>query len=536
MVFFMDDNEINVKNNSFGGIIKLRQDIDNSTYQLFQRLEESPTGEIVYQIEKDNKKVSIELSYSKTPDRKVSRTTADLEILLASLLTQNEYDRVITNITMKDLLEYLNRESSAQNYERLKNDLKVLKTLDRTIVIEEFNDITDNKPPKRQKIKMQSMIIEELDLDSRSPHSNKIVLAETFVERVKNRFFIHLPPKQVFFALSSNAKNVCERLITILRPVGRGNDRRFSMHTIKKTIEDFTSEIIGYNYKYNHKRKEVINNVLNQLDFLVQNYTFEKDKVRRNTYIIVNFYKYEEYMANIKNIEGVKYRSTDDESEIHKSENIAGEMNDTVLYYELIQADISESKAAKIIKMDFNCIKSNSAEIEKSYYDNGLTFEDYVREKITVVNDYAKRKKENKEPVNIEALLIKALQENWQNNHVAEEKKQQAEQIKIQQMKAQEKQLEERIEVIKVHYESKIQNKVEKIIENEPETIEKIILELKNNNSIHTYNDTLTPLENYQNKIIVRGVINGIMASKYNTIAELYEEMAAKIELVKKGY
>lgn len=531
----MDNNEITVQNNSFGGIIKLRQDIDNSTYQLFQRLEESPTGEIVYQIEKDNKKVSIELSYSKTPDRKVSRTTADLEILLASLLTQNEYNRVITNITMKDMLEYLNRESSAQNYERLKNDLKVLKTLDRTIVIEEYNDIKDNKPPKRQKIKMQSMVIEELELDSRSPHSNKIVLAETFVERVKNRFFIHLPPKQVFFALSSNAKNVCERLITILRPVGRGNDRKFSLQSLKKTTEDFTTEILGYNYKYNHKRKEAIVSVLNQLNFLVQSYHFEKDKVRRNTYIILNFYKYEEYINNIKTIEGIKYRTTEEDTDLNKTEDKINEINDTVLYYELIQADISESKAFKIIKMNFDCIKNNRDEIEKSYIEIGLTFEDYVREKLSVVNDYVKRKKENHEHVNVEALLIKALQENWQNNHVNEEKKQQAEQVRLQELKFQEKQIEERIEVIRSHYESKIQNKIEKIIESEPEEIEKIIEDLKNNNSLYTYNNSLTPLENYRTKILVRSSINSVMATKYNSIAELYEEMTAKLDLAKKG-
>ena len=523
-----------IQENTFGGIFKLRSDIDNSTYQLFQRLEQSPTGEIKEQFTRNNRRIDIELSYTKTKDRKISRTTADAELLLAALLTQNKFDPTITNITLKDLLFYLNKEYSKQNYERLKMDLKILKTMNRNIIAEELSDNDDKKAPKQSKIKMQSVVIDDLNLDSRSRGENYIVLSKTFVERVKEKFIIHLPPKEVFFKLSSNEKNVCERLITILRPRGRGEERGFGFLFLKKSLDDFTTEILGHKYKYTHKKKEVITRVLKNLSFLVKDFSFEKEKSKRRVHVLINFYAYDEY---IRNVEALRKESKFYEviELFPKEEMIRMEQSKPQIYFELLEAGVSDSKLNWVFEKGFDVIKVNKNQVINEYEGKEFTFNDYVKAKYQIAKLFSDREKNRGTSVNFEAVFLSALQENWSN--IKEEEKEKAQKALNKKIERQNiiKALEKKKEAIESKWEQIFNPKIDEMIKRNPKLLDDIVnKEVKENgeflSGISLKYDT--HLENYENHYLFKYRIISLFKSQNKEINLLQKEKEKEISSV----
>lgn len=525
-----------IQENTFGGIVKLRQDIDNSTYQLFQRLEESPTGEIIDTFISGNKKIEIEISYNKTPDKKVSRTTADLEILLAALLTQNNFDRTISNITMKDLLFYLNKEYSKQNYNRLKIDLKILKTMNRNIIAEEFEEIGDAKAPKKHTIRMQSIVIEELLMDSRSRKVNWIRVSETFVDRVKEKFIVHLPPKEVFFSLNSNEKNVCERLIAILRPRGRGQERKFGLTVLRKTLDDFTIEVLGHKYKHTQKKKEAIIKVLNNLNFLVKKFTLEKEKSRRHIYVTLYFFSYDEYIQNVERLRKDN-ESYEEIEKFPKAEiNDKNDRNNPQIYYDILNEGVSETKINSILDKEFEIIKENKEAVEKSYIDKELDFISYLKAKYIIAKLYADKEKVKGSIVSFEAVLMRALQYNWGNKQLEEsERKHQNATVR--------KEREEKINFLenkKIGITEKWNNEIEpaikEIIDNNPGIVDEILNGLIRDQEFYlpTYDTSKTALENYQSKMFIRAAVDENITRKYKNIKTLTTERDKEIEIVNK--
>lgn len=524
-----------IQENTFGGIVKLRQDIDNSTYQLFQRLEKSPNGEVIDTFINGNKKIEIEISYTKTKDKKVSRTTADTEILLAALLTQNNFDNTITNITLKDLLFYLNKEYSKQNYERLKMDLKILKTMNRNIIAEEIDEINEGKAPKKYKMKMQSIVIDDLQLDSRSRKENYIKLSDSFVSRVKEKFIIHLPPKEVFFALNSNEKNVCERLIAILRPRGHGAERKFGLSVLKKSLDDFTTEILGHKYKYTHKKKEVIKIVLHNLNFLVKDFDFQKEKARRKIYVVLWFYTYEEYIQNVDKLRK-ESKYYEDLGLFPKEELQKMERDKPQIFYDLKTEGVSEAKINSILEKEFNSLKENKEAIIQAYEDRGLTFLDYVKAKFYIAKLYSDREVRKGNPVSFEAIFVKAIQYNWENKKLEETEKREKAVDARKEKEKKLKELEKKKAAIYDKWSKIIDPAINEIISKNPSLIDEIITELKKENQFYlsTYDNSKTGLENYKNKMFIRVAVDSKITERYKKIKKLADERDKETEAVKK--
>lgn len=523
-----------IQENTYGGIVKLRQDIDNSTYQLFQRLEKSPSGEIKDTFINNNKKVEVEISYTKSQGKKISRTTADLEILLASLLTQNNFERKIDNLTLKDLLFYLNKEYSKQNYERLKMDLKILKTMNRNIIAEEFDEDGNVKDaPKRSKIKMQSIVIEELQLDSRSRRENWITLSTSFVERVKEKFIVHLPPKEVFFKLNSNEKNVCERLITILRPRGRGAERKFGLIYLKKTLDEFTTEILGHKYKYTHKKKEVIKKVLENLSFLVRDFSFEKEKSKRKIYVIIKFFTYEEYIENVEKLR--RESKYFEELELFPKEELEiMEQEKPQIFYDIVNEGVSEVKLNSILRREFEAVKVNREELKREYEEKELRFTDYLKAKYIIAKLYADKEVKAGNDVNFEAIFMKAVQNNWENRVLAENEKREkqakekkAKEVKISALEKRKKEVEEKWSKI-------IEPAIEGIVSRNPEIVGEIWEEIESSRDWKnpSYDKNLTPMENYRNKIFIKYEIDAKIIEKYNKVKVIAEEKGKEVSAI----
>jgi hypothetical protein len=512
-----------IQENTYGGKFRLRQDIDNSTYLLFQKLEQSDSGELKETFTRNNKSIDIEISYTKTKDKKISRTTADAEILLAALLTQNKFDPTISNITLKDLLFYLNKEYSKQNYERLKMDLKILKTMNRSIIAEETEEEDDHKTPPKSKFRMQSMIIDELHLDSRSRRENYIILSKSFVERVKQKFIIHLPPKEVFFKLNSNEKNVCERLILLLRPRGRGEERDFGLTYLRKSLDDFTTEILGHKYKYTHKKKEVITKVLKNLNFLVKNFSFEKEKSKRRIFILIEFYSYDEY---IKKVDEIKKESKYyEEVELFpKEEMLKIEQSKPQIYYDLLDSGVSEAKLKWIFEKEFEIIKENKNQVIQEYQEKELSFIDYLKAKYYVARLYSDREKNKGATVNFEAIFLTAIQTNWSNIKSEEKQKEQKSLNERIEKQKKIKELEKRIDIIEQRWDNIIVAEVEAMVEKNPEIVEKVVkkeIEERGEVPMNLSSKNATPLESFRSSHFYKYAIVALVAKSYPKIASI---------------
>lgn len=523
-----------IQENTYGGIFKLRSDIDNSTYQLFQRLEQSPSGEVKEIFKRNNKQIEIEISYTKTKDKKISRTTADTEILLAALLTQNKFDNTITNITLKDLLFYLNKEYSKQNYERLKMDLKILKTMNRNIIAEDLDEVDKKKAPKKSKIKMQSIVIDDLQLDSRSRSENYIVLSKSFVDRVKEKFIIHLPPKEVFFRLNSNEKNVCERLITLLRPRGRGDERDFGLTYIRKSLDDFTTEILGHKYKYTHKKKEVINRVLKNLGFLVKSFSFEKEKSKRRVMVTVNFFSYDEYIKRVDELR--KESKYYEEVELFpKEEMLKIEQSKPQIYYDLLDAGVSEAKLKWVFEKGFEVIKENKLGVIREYEEKELSFLDYLKAKYYIARLYADKERNRGTTVKFEAVFLTAVTTNWSNSK--EEEKAKAQKALNERIEKQSKinELENRKSAIDDKWEKIINPKIDEMIKKNPKLLDDIVNGEIKETGVFVAGITLkyeTNFENYENHLLFKYKVISLFKIHHKDIVQLQREREKEIAVV----
>ena len=125
----------------------IKQDLAEPNYRFFQLLAESENGLIEEEKIINGKKLKIKCSY-KTQLGQISRTTADLQILLAALVRQNGYKEKIEDISQKDLLFYLNKEPGIKNYKRLRTDLELLMSLSINIESDDKNEIKVNKTKK----------------------------------------------------------------------------------------------------------------------------------------------------------------------------------------------------------------------------------------------------------------------------------------------------------------------------------------------------------------------------------------------------
>jgi hypothetical protein len=505
----------------------IKQDLAEPNYRFFQLLAESENGLIEEEKIINGKKLKIKCSY-KTQLGQISRTTADLQILLAALVRQNGYKEKIEDISQKDLLFYLNKEPGIKNYKRLRTDLELLMSLSINIESDDKKDLTANRKKENSNDEAigYPVVIVKYKLKKYQRKDNYIVCAEEFVNQVKNKYIIPLPPKEVFFKLNTPTKYVCERLIARLQPKGIGKGRKFKSQKLEFDIDYFASEILGYQYKRAHSKRNTTNSVLKELDFLVKDFKIEKMKAGGQYKVHIWFYPYYDYKTNV---EQKRNESKYYEDELFPKEEIVQmEKDKPTIFHSLINEGVSERKANIFLNSDFDIIDNQEIrdKVISEFKEKELSFFNYIESKLAVAKIYKDKKLRMGEEVSFEGVISVALRDNWEDSNQKIKAKKEKINTEKKEKEEKTKAIEKNKDEIFNKWEKIIRPEINKIIDQNPEIVGELHTEIEESRDWRNplYDVNLTPLENYKTKMLIRADIDAKIIERNDKLKEIIEQ------------